>query len=56
MKEVFWTRELAWEVEPTPRAAAEGVVVRKEKEGFCSALVSSLEDVAEAGADTSDRS
>lgn len=55
MKEVFWTRELAWEVEPTPRAAAEGVVVRKEKEG-CGVLVSSLED-AVAGEDaTSDRS
>lgn len=55
MKEVFWTSELAWEVEPTPRAVAEGVVVRKEKEG-CGALVSSLEDAVAGGADTSDRS
>jgi hypothetical protein len=54
MKEVFWTRELAWEVEPTPRAVAEGVVVRKEKEG-CGALVSRLEDVVCGGDATSDR-
>ena len=33
MKEVFWAREFAWLVEPTPRDAAEGVVVRKQKEG-----------------------
>lgn len=54
MKEVFWTRELAWEVEPTPRAVAEGVVVRKEKEGFCGVSLSMLE-VVEAGDATSDR-
>jgi len=58
MNEVFWARELAWLVEPTPRDAAAGVEVRNEKEWLVAcgcASLSALEDVA--GADeTSGRS
>jgi hypothetical protein len=56
---VFWTRELAWDCVPTPRAVAEGVVVRKEKEwvGCWEVSLSVLEEDAGGGdAETSGRS
>jgi hypothetical protein len=59
MKEVFWTRELAWDCVPTPRVEAEGVFVRKEKEwvGCWEVSLSVLEEDAGGGdAETSGRS
>jgi hypothetical protein len=59
MKEVFWTRELAWLCVPTPRVVAEGVFVRKEKEwvcGCCMSLSVLEDDVAGGDAETSGRS
>jgi hypothetical protein len=59
MNEVFWARELAWDCVPTPRDAAEGVVVRKEKERVCGCCVSLSvleEDAADGDAETSGRS
>jgi hypothetical protein len=56
---VFFVRELAWDWVPTPRDAAEGVAVRKEKEwvGDCCVSLSVLEEDAAGGdAETSGRS